>query len=79
MCGCDRFRGLGAMIEYQLKDYGDVHVTMVADPDYGGAHGTLKPAMELPPEYWGQVGEMAEVLSCVSICLIMILLRGESR
>jgi rod shape-determining protein MreB len=59
--GGSRIRGLAAMIEQQLKEYGDVHVTTVADPDYGGAHGALKLAMELPPEYWGQVGEMADV------------------
>ena len=56
--GGSRIRGLGAMIEHHLKDYGDVHVTMVADPDYSGAHGALKLAMELPSEYWGQIGEM---------------------
>ncbi|MBF0584513.1 MAG: rod shape-determining protein [Magnetococcales bacterium] len=56
--GGSRIRGLGAMIEQQLREYGDVHVTAVADPDYGGAHGALKLAMELPSEYWGQVGEM---------------------
>ncbi len=56
--GGSRIRGLGAMIEHHLKEYGNVHVTMVADPDYSGAHGALKLAMELPPEYWGQIGEM---------------------
>ena len=56
--GGSRIRGLGAMVEHHLKDYGDVHVTMVADSDYSGAHGALKLAMELPPEYWSQIGEM---------------------
>ena len=56
--GGSRIRGLGAMIEHHLKDYGDIHVTMVADSDYSGAHGALKLAMELPPEYWSQIGEM---------------------
>ena len=56
--GGSRIRGLGAMIEHHLQDYGNVHVTMVADSDYSGAHGALKLAMELPPEYWSQIGEM---------------------
>ncbi|MBF0184102.1 MAG: rod shape-determining protein [Magnetococcales bacterium] len=56
--GGSRIRGLGAMLEHHLRDYGDVHVTMVADPEYGGAYGALKLAMELPPEYWHQIGDV---------------------
>ena len=56
--GGSRIRGLGAMIERQMVDYGDVTVAMVADPEYSGAQGALKLAMELPPEYWNQIGEM---------------------
>ncbi|MEO5362579.1 MAG: rod shape-determining protein [Magnetococcus sp. DMHC-8] len=56
--GGSRIRGLGSMLEHHLKEYGNVHVTMVADPDFSGAHGALKLAMELPPEYWGQIGEV---------------------
>ncbi|MEO5363060.1 MAG: rod shape-determining protein [Magnetococcus sp. DMHC-8] len=58
--GGSRIRGLGAMLEQHLQEYGDVRVTVVADPDYSGAHGALKLAMELPPEYWGQIGELVE-------------------
>ena len=57
--GGSRIRGLGAMIEHQLKEYGDAEVSMVADAEYSGAQGALKLAMELPPEYWNQIGEMA--------------------
>lgn len=56
--GGSRIRGLGAMIGHHLREYGDVHVTMVADPDYSGAQGALKLAMELPPEYWDQIGDV---------------------
>ena len=57
--GGSRIRGLGPLIEYHLRDYGDIQVTMVADADYSGAQGALKLAMELPPEYWSQIGVMA--------------------
>ena len=56
--GGSRIRGLGAMIEQQLQEYGKAEVSMVADPEYSGSQGALKLAMELPPEYWNQVGEM---------------------
>ncbi|NGZ05826.1 MAG: hypothetical protein G8237_05660 [Magnetococcales bacterium] len=55
--GGSRIRGLGAMIEAQLRDYGPVRVTAVADPEFAGADGALRLAMELPPEYWDQIGE----------------------
>ena len=56
--GGSRIRGLGAMIGHHLREYGDVRVTMVADPDFSGAQGALKLAMELPPEYWDQIGDV---------------------
>ncbi|MEO5364044.1 MAG: rod shape-determining protein [Magnetococcus sp. DMHC-8] len=56
--GGSRIRGLGAMIGHHLREYGDVRVTMVADPDFSGAQGALKLAMELPPEYWNQIGDV---------------------
>ncbi|MBF0190508.1 MAG: rod shape-determining protein [Magnetococcales bacterium] len=55
--GGSRIRGLGAMIESQLRDYGQVKVTTVEDPEFAGADGALRLAMELPPEYWDQIGE----------------------
>lgn len=56
--GGSRIRGLGAMIGHHLREYGDVRVTMVADPEFSGAQGALKLAMELPPEYWDQIGDV---------------------
>ena len=56
--GGSRIQGLTAMIERHLSDYGHVSVGMVADADYSGAQGALKLAVELPPEYWNQVGDM---------------------
>ena len=56
--GGSRIRGLGAMIGHHMREYGDVRVTMVADPDFSGAQGALKLAMELPPEYWNQIGDV---------------------
>lgn len=55
--GGARIRGLGAMIEAHLRDYGLVKVSVVSDPEFAGAVGALKLAMELPHEYWDQVGE----------------------
>lgn len=55
--GGSRIRGLGAMIESQLRDYGVVKVTTVNDPEFAGAEGALRLSMELPPEYWDQIGE----------------------
>ncbi|MBF0272288.1 MAG: rod shape-determining protein [Magnetococcales bacterium] len=54
--GGSRIRGLGSMIEAQLRDYGNVKVTMADDADFAGAEGALKLATELPPEYWDQIG-----------------------
>ena len=56
--GGSRIRGLAPMIEQHLRDFGQVSVGLVADADFCGAQGALKLAVELPPEYWGQVGEM---------------------
>ncbi|MBF0340483.1 MAG: rod shape-determining protein [Magnetococcales bacterium] len=55
--GGSRIRGLGAMIERQLRDYGPVQVTAVDEPEFAGAQGALRLAQELPPEYWDQIGE----------------------
>ncbi|MBF0428986.1 MAG: rod shape-determining protein [Magnetococcales bacterium] len=55
--GGSRIRGLGAMIESHLRDYGVVKVSAVTDPEFAGAEGALKLATELPPEYWDQIGE----------------------
>ncbi|MBF0340780.1 MAG: hypothetical protein HQL95_07425, partial [Magnetococcales bacterium] len=46
------------MIETSLRDFGEVKVTQVDDPEFAGAEGALKLATELPPEYWDQIGEI---------------------
>ncbi|MEO5346628.1 MAG: rod shape-determining protein [Magnetococcus sp. YQC-9] len=56
--GGSRIRGLGPMIESCLRDYGQIRVTLADDPDFSGAEGALKLAMELPTEYWDQIGEV---------------------
>lgn len=55
--GGSRIKGLDKMIAAKLRDYGDVAVTCVKDPDFGGCEGALKLAQDLPPEHWGQLGE----------------------
>ncbi|MBF0179737.1 MAG: rod shape-determining protein [Magnetococcales bacterium] len=55
--GC-RIRGLADLIASHLKEYGQVVVRQVPDPDYCGGSGALKLAMELPPQYWEQVGHV---------------------
>ncbi|MBF0296067.1 MAG: rod shape-determining protein [Magnetococcales bacterium] len=55
--GGSRIRGLGPMIEAGLREYGEVRVSSVENPEFAGAEGALKLATELPPEYWDQIGE----------------------
>ncbi|WP_420905555.1 MamK family actin-like protein [Candidatus Magnetaquiglobus chichijimensis] len=57
--GGSKIRGLEEMIMAMMKDYGTVQVQQVPDPDYCGVIGALKLAMELPPQYWDQVGHVA--------------------
>ncbi|MBF0560739.1 MAG: rod shape-determining protein [Alphaproteobacteria bacterium] len=56
--GGSQIRGLAEVIAANFNDYGDVHVTRVSDPTYDGCSGALKLAQELPPKYWGQLGDM---------------------
>jgi len=55
--GGSNIRGLDRAIEAQMKDYVSVKVRRVPDPDYAGCAGGLKLAMDLPPQYWPQLGE----------------------
>ncbi|MBF0164559.1 MAG: rod shape-determining protein [Magnetococcales bacterium] len=57
--GGSKIRGLEQMIMAQMQEYGTVQVQQVPDPDYCGVIGALKLAMELPPQYWDQVGHVA--------------------
>jgi len=54
--GGSQLKGLSAMVERQLSDYGQVKVTCVDDPDFSGCAGALKLALDLPPEHWDKIG-----------------------
>ncbi|MDZ7641715.1 MAG: MamK family actin-like protein [Desulfurivibrio sp.] len=59
LAGCgSRIRGLDTMIASALRDYGEVRVTRVDDPERIGAAGALKLASEIPSAQWAQVGLM---------------------
>ncbi|MBF0370438.1 MAG: rod shape-determining protein [Magnetococcales bacterium] len=57
--GGSNIKGLDVALATRLRDYGQVQVHRVADPDYAGSAGALKLASELPPEYWNQLGDVA--------------------
>lgn len=57
--GGSRIRGLDQMIIEELHEYGDIMVTCVPDIMYSGAEGALKLATDVPPEYWGELGEVS--------------------
>lgn len=56
--GVSRIRGLDAMLAEQLKNYGEVKVSSVEDPDYIGCAGALKLAREVPISQWDRIGVM---------------------
>ncbi len=56
--GGSRISGLDEVLRKSLRDYGNVNVRAVEDPDYAGCLGGLKLASDLPPDYWDHVGEM---------------------
>jgi rod shape-determining protein MreB len=45
-------KGLGLAIEDALADYGGGKVTTVEEPQYAGANGALKFALDMPSEFW---------------------------
>jgi rod shape-determining protein MreB len=55
--GGSRIKGLDRMIANGLEAFGPVQIHSVDDILYAGAEGALKLARELPPEYWGQLGD----------------------
>lgn len=57
--GGAKMRGLDKYISERLSDYGDVKVQIVDDPDFAGCSGGLKLAMDLPHQYWDEVGDVA--------------------
>ncbi|MBF0127295.1 MAG: rod shape-determining protein [Magnetococcales bacterium] len=58
--GGAHIRGIEAMISQQMKQYGEVIVRQVPNPDFCGSAGALKLAMELPTQYWEQVGQVSK-------------------
>ncbi|MCK5405569.1 MAG: rod shape-determining protein, partial [Desulfobulbaceae bacterium] len=58
--GGSRIRGLDAMLEEQLQEYGDIEVTCVEDPDFVGSAGALQLAEEVPVDQWHELGLMSE-------------------
>ncbi|MCK5341519.1 MAG: rod shape-determining protein [Desulfobulbaceae bacterium] len=58
--GGSHIRGLDAMIEEQLQEYGDIEVTCVEDPDFVGSAGALQLAEEVPVDQWHELGLMSE-------------------
>jgi rod shape-determining protein MreB len=57
--GGSRIKGLAQYIQNSLRAYGEAQVVCVGDPTYDGCRGALRLAEELPPQYWGQLGEIA--------------------
>ena len=58
--GGSRIKGIDQFIADALRDYGDIGVTCVADPNYAVAMGALKLATELPPQYWELLGSVTD-------------------
>ena len=54
--GGSQIRGLSTMVAEKLREYGDVSVSAVDDPDFTGCAGALKLAQDLPPEHWDKIG-----------------------
>jgi len=49
--GC-KIRGLGLAIEKALEEYGGGHVVTEEEPQFAGANGALKFALDMPAEFW---------------------------
>jgi len=56
--GGSNIKGLDKLIMKRMSDYGEVVVKKVSNPDLAGCAGALKLAVDLPPKYWSQLGEM---------------------
>ena len=54
--GGSLMRGLNKRIEDGLERVGGGKVTVVEEPTYGGANGALQLALDMPAEYWQQLG-----------------------
>ncbi|CAK0757162.1 Actin-like protein MamK [Azospirillaceae bacterium] len=58
--GGSRINGLADMIAGKLRTYGDIKIMVARDADFDGASGALMMGQELPPKFWGQLGEVTE-------------------
>ena len=54
--GGSQIKGLAVMISDKLKEYGEIKVSCVDDPDFTGCSGALKLTQDLPSEHWDKVG-----------------------
>ena len=57
-------KGLGIAIEKALEEYGGGHVITIEEPQFAGANGALKFALDMPAEYWQEfksAKQLAEV------------------
>lgn len=53
--GGSRLRGIDGAIEDSLKEYGGGTARCTEDPEFGGAMGALKMALEMPDDLWEEV------------------------
>lgn len=54
--GGSQMKGLDKLIEVALEEYGGGKVTKVYEPVFAGANGALKLSMDMPEDYWKQIG-----------------------
>jgi len=53
LAGCgSQIRGISDFLKKALIEFGDVKITVVEDPFFAGAEGSLKLAQEMPKQYW---------------------------
>jgi len=50
--GGSQIKGLGRAIEKALEEYGGGKVTTIEEPQYAGAEGALKIALDMPEHFW---------------------------
>ena len=60
--GGSKIRGLDKMIVNKLKEYGEVIVIPVDNPNFIGCLGALKMASDMPPDKWDQIGLIKSAL-----------------